>query len=334
MKFETMNNLVSIIIPCYNVEKYLGQCLSSILNQTYTNIQVILVNDGSTDETEKEILSFKAAFLRKGFLFDYIYQENKGVGFAVNTALKFVRGEYFCWIDADDWYDEKYVETVVNTFKNYSEYSIIRVNGYFVSDDKKHKLMGLRTEDFIEKTEEHMFLNCLRYQHISFLGAGGTMLKTVDFDKINPKREIYGSRGGQNYQLHLPMFYYYKVKFIDKPLQYILMRSDSLSREKCDYKKEISKIESYRDIQINTLCLMNIEDGGETIRQMERVWSKRLFYMTLNNNEFSKAKKYYKILKFNRLLTCDDKKNYRKRKSRIDYWLYLKNKIFGRNKGV
>lgn len=153
MNFEITKNLVSIIVPCYNVEKYVGKCLSSILNQIYNKIQVIVVNDGSIDNTEQVILSYKDAFLEKGFLFDYIYQDNKGVGFAVNKALKFIKGEYFCWIDSDDWYDEKYVETVVDCFKNNPEYAIVRVNGYFVSDDVKHSVLGLRTEDDIEKTE-------------------------------------------------------------------------------------------------------------------------------------------------------------------------------------
>ena len=325
MNFEITKNLVSVIIPCYNVEKYVGKCLASILNQTYDKIQVIVVNDGSA---EKIVLTYKDAFLEKGFLFDYIYQDNQGVGFAVNKALKYVKGEYFCWIDSDDWYDEKYVETVVNCFKNNSGYSIVRVNGYFVSDDAKREVLGLRTEDDIEKTEEHMFLNCLRYEHISFMGAGGTMLKTMDFDKINPEREIYCSRGGQNYQLHLPMFYHYKVKFIDKPLQFILSRADSLSSVKCDYEKEISKIESYRDIVINTLCSMKVKGVKENICEVERVWATRLFYMALNNNDFQRATKYYKILKLNNILSLNEKINYKNRKKKIDYWLYLKNKIF------
>ena len=330
MVFENKKDYVSVIVPCYNVEKYVDKCLSSILEQTYNKIHLVAVNDGSTDDTENVILSYKEKFLKKGFLFDYVYQQNSGVGFAVNKALKYVKGEFFCWIDADDWYDVNYVETVVDGFKKFPEYSLIRVNGYYVSDTDGKELLGLRNNDEVEKTEEKMFVNCLRFEHFSFAGAGGAMIRTEDFDKINPNREIFGSRGGQNYQLFLPMFYYYKTKFIDKPLQYILVRKESLSRKKGDYEFEISKLESVYEIVKNVVTTVD----KSYLRHVYDSWARRLFYNSIGNNDFLRAKKYYKILKSQNLLSKKERKYYRARIKKIDFWLYLKDRLFNKTKSI
>lgn len=77
---------------------------------------------------------------------------------------------------------------------------------------------------------------------------------------------------------------------------------------------------------------MDISDCKENVRQAENVWSKRLFYMALNNNDFPRVNKYYKILKLNNILSSNEKVNYKNRKKRIDYWLYLKNKIFRKSR--
>ena len=74
-----MKELVSIITPCYNGEKHVHRLLESVLNQTYTNIELILVDDGSTDETKKIVLSYQEKFTEKKLKLNYIYQENKGL---------------------------------------------------------------------------------------------------------------------------------------------------------------------------------------------------------------------------------------------------------------
>ena len=289
--------LVSVIVPCYNVEKYVGKCLSSILDQTYDKIQVVIVNDGSADNTEKVILSYKDAFLTKGHLFDYVYQDNQGVGFAVNNALKHIKGEYFCWIDSDDWYDEKYVETVVHYFKNHIEYSIVRVNAFVVSETGEK--IGYRTTDKEEISGDNAFEHCLMVQHFSFCGAGGGMIKTSDFDKVVSRREIYCSKWGQNWQLYLPMLYHYKVKFIDKPLQYILARTNSLSREgSSKYTQNINREEEYFLLVKNALISLNISDCDKYLKMINTKYYHRFYYLATAHDDFSREKKYYKIFNF------------------------------------
>ena len=88
------NPLVSIISPCYNGEKYLLPFLKSLLEQDYAPIELIFVNDGSTDGTEQIVLSYKERLSEKGIELQYIYQENAGQAAAINCGLKVFSGEY------------------------------------------------------------------------------------------------------------------------------------------------------------------------------------------------------------------------------------------------
>lgn len=107
-----MNNypLVSIIIPCYNAGKYVNACLDSLCKQTYQNIEIIIVNDGSTDQT----LEFVKQYQSKDLRIILIDQENKGVSESRNIALKQVIGEYVMFVDSDDWLD---TETIASCMK-------------------------------------------------------------------------------------------------------------------------------------------------------------------------------------------------------------------------
>ena len=92
---------VSVIMPVYNVEKYLPQCLESILSQSLNDIEIICVNDGSTDDSLKVLQEFKASDNR----IVIIDKANEGSGVARNTALAIAKGEYVYFVDSDDWLD-------------------------------------------------------------------------------------------------------------------------------------------------------------------------------------------------------------------------------------
>lgn len=90
--------MVSIIIPVYNVEKYLHICLDSVLAQTYTDYEVILVNDGSKDDSGK----ICEEYVKRDKRFSLISQDNKGLASARNTGIKAAKGKYIYFIDSDD----------------------------------------------------------------------------------------------------------------------------------------------------------------------------------------------------------------------------------------
>ena len=109
------NPMVSIIVPVYNGEKSIERCLRSIQNQSYTNIEVIVVNDGSTDHTEKVIKKYVEEDAR----FHYIKKDNTGVSDSRNIGMASANGEYFQFVDGDDWLVKRATEEFVRTAQLY-----------------------------------------------------------------------------------------------------------------------------------------------------------------------------------------------------------------------
>lgn len=109
------NPKVSVIIPCYNTEKYLNQCLDSVAAQTLQNIEIICVDDGSTDRTPEILLQYAARDTR----FTVLTQENKNAGAARNNGLQIARGEYLSFLDADDFFEPEMLEKMVESADQY-----------------------------------------------------------------------------------------------------------------------------------------------------------------------------------------------------------------------
>lgn len=103
---EKKKSLVSIIVPAYNAEKFIDKCIRSVLNQSYPNLELILVDDGSTDETGKICEEYASKDTRVWV----IHKKNSGVSAARNMGLSSAIGEYVVFLDSDDWLDEDIVE--------------------------------------------------------------------------------------------------------------------------------------------------------------------------------------------------------------------------------
>lgn len=127
------NPLISVIVPCYNVEKYVAECLKSIVEQSYENLEIIVVNDGATDNTEREILPFLEDKRVK-----YIVQKNQGLSGARNTGLDNMKGEYVCFVDSDDFIHPDFVKTLYqNLAENGADISIADVLLYYKNSQIK-----------------------------------------------------------------------------------------------------------------------------------------------------------------------------------------------------
>lgn len=114
--------LFTIVVPAYNVEKYVGQCLDSLVHQSYMNHKVIVVDDGSKDQHTGEIC--KAYAQKYPELITYVYQENRGLGAARNAGLAMVDTEYVGFIDSDDWLPPDYIKTVTDELEIYQSETI------------------------------------------------------------------------------------------------------------------------------------------------------------------------------------------------------------------
>lgn len=106
---------ITIIIPCYNVQKYIEQCLGSIINQTYTNLEIICINDGSTDNT----LNIIKEFHKKDKRLHVIDQSNKGLSESRNIGVQNATGDYIMFVDSDDWLELDTIEYLLNQQKGY-----------------------------------------------------------------------------------------------------------------------------------------------------------------------------------------------------------------------
>ena len=139
---------ISIIIPAYNVSKYIKRCILSLLNQTYKNIEIIVVNDGSTDNTLDIVKNFNVK------IFD---QKNSGGASSPrNTGIKNSTGDYITFVDGDDYVDKNYIEDIVKIIKKNS-YDIIETPLLFEANLKNKSL--LYTEYKLERKESHNFSN-------------------------------------------------------------------------------------------------------------------------------------------------------------------------------
>ena len=132
-----IDGLVTVIIPCYNGAEHLRVSLNSILEQTYKKIQIIFVDDGSTDDTKDIALAYEQRFVQQKMQYMYIYQENQGVGAAVSNGIQYIEGEFLTLLDADDYFMKESIEKKVEFLKKNKEFGIVRTNGYLcLSDDE------------------------------------------------------------------------------------------------------------------------------------------------------------------------------------------------------
>lgn len=134
-----MHRKVSVIIPVYKVEKYLKRCIESVVNQSYKNIEIILVNDGSPDKCD-EICD---AYARIDSRIKVIHKENGGLSSARNAGLDIVSGEYIMFVDSDDWIEEDSLEQLCEYID--SDYDIINFKFSFVKEGSKN-IIGLQSD--------------------------------------------------------------------------------------------------------------------------------------------------------------------------------------------
>lgn len=139
-----MNDLITVIVPVYNVEKYLEDCIKSIINQTYANIEIILVDDGSTDGS----LNICKQYATEDSRITIIQQENHGVSYARNKGIEIAKGNYITFIDSDDWIEKEFIETLYNEAKE--KKADVTICGY-------NRIIGKNKEKIHFAGEKHDF---------------------------------------------------------------------------------------------------------------------------------------------------------------------------------
>lgn len=221
---------VSIIIPCYNGVSTIAQAIRGVLNQTYRPVELILVNDGSTDDSENIITSMEKEIKGSGVEFHYCPQKNIGLGGAINTGLKKVTGEYLAWCDADDELISDSIEKRVKFLKDHPDYGSVSSNAIqFKSNGMKDKLLELATTDITTNSDCNQFLPMLMGR--SLYCAGCHLVRISTFCESHGGMDIYPARHGQNWQMLLPVYYTSKHGFINEPLYKYRVDENSMSSQ-------------------------------------------------------------------------------------------------------
>lgn len=148
-----MRELISVIVPVYKVEKYLDRCVSSIVNQTYKNLEIILVDDGSPDSCPEMC----EEWAKKDGRIKVVHKENGGLSDARNAGLAVARGEYISFIDSDDWISEDFYrvlyDTLARTGADLAECDFVTTAGDEPADRGSGKVY---TKNTLEAMESHL----------------------------------------------------------------------------------------------------------------------------------------------------------------------------------
>lgn len=149
-KVSNNNSLISVIVPIYNVEKYLDKCIGSIVNQTYINLEIILVDDGSPDNCPKLCDEWQ----KKDDRIKVIHKTNGGVSKARNIGIKSSNGEFIAFIDADDWIEKNYFSEMIKYMDD-----DVDVVGCAYNRVTKKKKQALSYFKGVKKLDNYEFLN-------------------------------------------------------------------------------------------------------------------------------------------------------------------------------
>ena len=272
---------VSVVIPCYNREGTIERAIRGVMNQTYRPIQLIVVNDGSTDRTEEVILSMERELTDSKIEFKYICQENMGPGGAVNNGLQYVNGEYLAWVDSDDELMPESVSIRVKFLEENPQYGSVSSNAVTAEDKDWNRILGKITENIALNSEEDQFEHILLVR--SIVCPGCHLVRTEVFRKANGGMDIYPSRYAQNLQILLPVYYASRRAFLDIPLYKYRISEDSLegivkkmtARELAHRRKGHEQIIKHT---LNRIVGMSVAEKKKYLR----MYRKRIFEQNLD----------------------------------------------------
>lgn len=219
--------LVSVVIPSYNHKKYIKQAVLSVINQTYKNIELIVIDDGSEDGS-KEILTA----LSQTHHFQFISRSNKGLIHTLNEALEFASGEYFTMLGSDDYFKENKIEVQIEFFQMHRDIVLCYSNLIFIDADGRILKKG-KTKHF---KSGHVFKDLI---YKNFIPLPTVMLKT----------SVVKAAGGfddrfflEDYPLWLKIAKHHPIGYIKDCLTYYRLHAHNVSANLIRMIHEVEKI--------------------------------------------------------------------------------------------
>ena len=222
-----MTEKITVIVPVYNVENYLDKCLDSVIKQTYKNLEIIVVNDGSTDNSG----TICQEYAQKDDRIVYIEKENGGLSDARNAGLDRMTGSYVSFVDSDDWIELDYVETL---YKKIIEYQAdIAVGNYYSFNESKGVFyFHVLGDSYYEKVYDNVsiFENLYESQEMkgfALISAWGKLYKAGLFEQLRFDIGKLGEDGYLNQKIYLLSE---KVIYVNRGIYSYRVRKNSLSK--------------------------------------------------------------------------------------------------------
>ncbi len=286
--------MISVIIPIYNVEKYLTKCIESVINQTYKNLEIILVNDGSTDNSKEIIDKYSSIDSR----IKVINKKNGGLSDARNVGIELAKGEYITFLDSDDWIELNMYEKLYKYIKQENA-DIVQCSYQKVYDEEVNN----------QKNKEEV--NIMSGEK-SLYNLGEKTV--VVWNKIY-KRELFNDIRFPKGKYHEDEFTIYKVLYkankivdLNLPLVYYRQREDSIMNSKFNLKR-LDALEAFNE-RLAFYKEKNL-DELQQITFAQILHFTNLFYIKIKDSDIDNKHEILKVLR----------KSIKK-----DYILFMKNK--------
>ena len=282
--------LVSILTPMYNTETYVHRLLDSVLSQDYPAIEMIVIDDGSTDGSRAVVEGYIDRFSEKGYTLRCVHQPNSGQSVAIRNGLHMITGTYLTWPDSDDFYlkDDAISKMVRVLASAPPEFQLVRTQVKYVKDPSL-EVLRLEGADAHEEEAKSLFEDCLFSLNGFYYTSGAFLVRTAVLKELTNDFDIYTEKNaGQNWQLLVPVLYRYRCKTILEPLFNAVERATSHSRgQYSGYEREVVKKQTYLRTQMSTV--ERIEDIPEEklahyLKRLQAISDERMLGMALHLN--------------------------------------------------
>lgn len=226
--------LVSVVVPCYNHEKYVAESIQSVIDQDYENIELIIINDGSKDNSHKVIMSFEKKCTERFKRFEYRNRENKGLSNTLNEMVNWAKGKYFSAIASDDILITNKISLLVEKLENLDEsYALAFGDATFIDDESNEVYIDYTTGEYTTKEKgSKSFLDYytrkrdFNYKDENQFGSYKTLLggnylpamsAVIKLDKIKEVDAWTSGNRIEDWEMWLKLSKKYKFSYVDKP---------------------------------------------------------------------------------------------------------------------
>ena len=278
----------SVLIPVYNVETYLQQCLDSVINQTFDDYEIIIVDDGSTDSSGRICDEFKKHYPNKVKL---IHKENKGLISARREAIKKAQGEFCVFVDSDDFVETNLLETVNNYLQKDNEIDMVIYSFFYYGEkEKKRNERYLAKDSTIWSGEEKSYLckSLIASDIIDALWIKAIKTEYLQRDPIDYSKYYNKNMSEDTLQSIYPLDFAKKIIYADVPLYNYRYNFESISRNYSS--KNIEKKDSSHVFREILKILPDWKLDAEFEKRLYARWFADVMYIFTKTCENAKSK--------------------------------------------